>query len=78
MGTKRRRNSKREEKGAANNGRSRTNKDVLGLDVIELIERERRNLRRASAVLASALEDDSVHLECITFMQGARRNLSCL
>jgi len=25
----------------------------LGLDVIELIERERRNLRRASAVLAS-------------------------
>jgi hypothetical protein len=25
----------------------------VGLDVIELIERERRNLRRASAVLAS-------------------------
>src|SRR6185436_12604061 len=53
MGTKRARNSKREEKGAGNNGRSRTKKDVLGLDVIELIERERRNLRRASAVLAS-------------------------
>ena len=46
MGTKRRRNSKREEKGAANNGRTRTKKDVLGLEVIE---RERRNLRRASA-----------------------------
>ena len=53
MGTKRRRESKREEKRAANKGRTRTTKDVLGLDVIELVERERRNLRRASAVLAS-------------------------
>ena len=53
MGTKRTRNSKRQEEGASNNRRPRTKKDVLGLDVIELIERERRNLRRASAVLAS-------------------------
>ena len=53
MGTKRRRNSKRQEEGASNNRRARTKEDVLGLDVIELIERERRNLRRASAVLAS-------------------------
>ena len=53
MGTKRTRNSKRQEEGAANNGRTRTKKDVFGLDVIELIERERTNLRRASAVLAS-------------------------
>jgi hypothetical protein len=61
MGTKRRRNSKREEKGAANNGRTRTKKDVFGLDVIELIERERRNLRRASAVLAAL----TISLECL-------------
>ena len=61
MGTKRRRNSKRQEEGASNNRRARTRKDVLGLDVIELIERERRNLRRASAVLASL----SVSVDCL-------------
>jgi hypothetical protein len=53
MGTKRRRESKRREEGGGKSGRSRTEKDVLGLDVIDVIERERRNLRRASAVLAS-------------------------
>ena len=56
MGTKRRRESKRQEEGAGKSGRLGTKKDVLGLDVmdvIDVIERERRNLRRASAVLAS-------------------------
>ncbi len=53
MGTKRRRESKRREEGASNSGRGRTKKDVLGLDAIDVIERERGNLRRASAVLAS-------------------------
>lgn len=53
MGTKRRRESKRREEGAGKCGRSRTNEDVLEQDVIDVIERERRNLRRASAVLAS-------------------------
>ena len=56
MGTKRRRKFKRREEGGGKSGRRRTNKDVRGLDVIgviDVIERERRNLRRASAVLAS-------------------------
>lgn len=53
MGTKRREKSKRREEGGGKSGRAGTKKDVLGPDVIELIERERRNLRRASAVLAS-------------------------
>lgn len=53
MGTKRRRKSKRREEGAGNSGRSRTKKDVAERAVVEVIERERRNLQRASAVLAS-------------------------
>jgi hypothetical protein len=53
MGTKRRKDSRRREEGGGKNGRRRTQKDVFGLDLIEMIERERRNLRRASAVLAS-------------------------
>lgn len=64
MGTKRRRESKRREEGGGNSGRRRTKKDVRGLDemdVIDVIERERRNLRRASAVLASL----SVSVDCL-------------
>ena len=53
MGTKRRRNSKRQEEGASNNRRPRMRMDVCEQDVVDVIERERRNLRRASAVLAS-------------------------
>jgi hypothetical protein len=53
MGTKRRRESKRREEGGGKSGRRQTRKDVLGLNVIDVIERERGNLRRASAVLAS-------------------------
>ena len=53
MGTKRRRNSKRQEEGASNNRPSRTKKDVVERTVLDVIERERRNLQRASAVLAS-------------------------
>jgi hypothetical protein len=53
MGTKRRRNSKRQEEGASNNRRSRMEKDVVERTVLDVIERERRNLQRASAVLAS-------------------------
>jgi hypothetical protein len=53
MGAKRRRESKRREEGASNTRRPRMKKDVLGLDVMDVIERERGNLRRASAVLAS-------------------------
>ena len=63
MGTKRRRESKRREEGGGNSGRRRTKKDVRGLDVVDVmdvIERERRNLRRASALLASL----TVSLEC--------------
>ena len=53
MGTKRRRESKRREEGASNNRRSRTKKDVVERTVLDVIERERRNLQRASAVLLS-------------------------
>ena len=56
MGTKRRGKSKRREEGGGKSGRRRMKKDVPGLDVvdvIDVIERERRNLQRASAVLAS-------------------------
>jgi hypothetical protein len=56
MGTTRRRESKRREQGAGKSGRRRTKEDGRGLDVVDVmdvIERERRNLRRASAVLAS-------------------------
>jgi hypothetical protein len=53
MGTKRRRESKRREEGAGKSGRSRTKKDVLERAVVDVIERERRNLQRASAVLAA-------------------------
>ena len=60
MGTKRRRESKRREEGASNNRHPRTQKDVFEQAVVDVVERERRNLRRASAVLASltvSLED---------------------
>jgi len=53
MGTKRTRNSKRQEEGASNNRRPRMTKDAFGRSVLDVIERERRNLQRASAVLAS-------------------------
>ena len=53
MGTKRRRNSKRQEEGASNNRRPRMKKDAVGRSVLDVIERGRRNLQRASAVLAS-------------------------
>lgn len=56
MGTKRRRDSRRREEGGGNKRRQRTKRDVPGLDVadvIDVIEHQRRNLRRASAVLAS-------------------------
>jgi hypothetical protein len=53
MGTKRRRNSKRQQEGASNNRRPRMTKDAFGRSVLDVIERERRNLQRASAVLAS-------------------------
>ena len=53
MGTKRRGNSKCQEAGASNNRRPRMTKDVFGRTVLDVIERERRNLQRASAVLAS-------------------------
>ena len=53
MGTKRRRESKRREEGGGKGGRRRTEKDVFERAVLDVIERERGNLRRASAVLAS-------------------------
>jgi hypothetical protein len=53
MGTKRRRNSKRQEEGASNNRRPGMKKDVFERTVLDVIERERRNLQKASAVLAS-------------------------
>jgi hypothetical protein len=53
MGTKRARNSKRHGQGASNNRRPRMKKDAGEQAVLEVIERERRNLQRASAVLAS-------------------------
>ena len=61
MGTKRRRNSKRQEEGASNNRHRRTKKDVFERTVLDVIERERRNLQRASAVLASL----TISLECL-------------
>jgi hypothetical protein len=53
MGTKRRRESKRREEGAGKSGRRGTKKDVFERTVLDAIERQRRNLQRASAVLAA-------------------------
>ena len=53
MGTKRTRNSKRQEEGASNNRRPRMKKDAGEQAMFEVIECERRNLQKASAVLAS-------------------------
>lgn len=53
MGTKRQRDSRRREEGGGNSGRRRMKKDGFEQAVVDVIERERRNLRRASAVLAS-------------------------
>jgi hypothetical protein len=53
MGTERTRNSKRQEEGASNNRRPRMKKDAFGRSILDVIERERRNLQKASAVLAS-------------------------
>ena len=53
MGTDQCRNSKREEEGGSNNGRPGTEKHVFEQAVFDVIDRERRNLQRASAVLAS-------------------------
>jgi hypothetical protein len=53
MGTKRTRNSKRHGQGASNNRRPRMKKDAFGRSILDVLERERRNLQRASAVLAS-------------------------
>jgi hypothetical protein len=64
MGTKRRKDSRRREEGGGKSGRRRTKKDVPRLDavhVIDVVERERRNLQRASAVLAAL----TVSLECL-------------
>lgn len=61
MGTKRRRESKRREEGKGKSGRRGTKEDVPEQAVFESIERERRNLQRASAVLMSL----TVSLECL-------------
>ena len=53
MGTKRRRKFKRREEGGGKGGRSRMKKDVFERAVMDVIERERRNLQKASAVLAA-------------------------
>ena len=53
MGTKRRSDSTRGDQGASNTELLQTRKDGIGWAVEEVIERERRNLQRASAVLAS-------------------------
>ena len=53
MGTKRTRNSKRQGQRASNNRRPRMKKDVFGRSILDVIERERRNLQKVSAVLAS-------------------------
>jgi hypothetical protein len=53
MGTKRTRESKRREEGGGKSGRRGMQKDAFEQAVTDVIERERRNLRRASAVLAS-------------------------
>ena len=53
MGTKRRRESKGREEGGGKSGRPGTKKDVFERTVMDVIERERRNLQRASAVLAA-------------------------
>jgi hypothetical protein len=53
MGTTRTRESKRREEGGGKGGRRRTEKDVFERAVLDVIERERRNLQKASAVLAA-------------------------
>ena len=53
MGTKRRGDSTRGDLGTSNSSLVQTRKDGIGRAVEAVIERERRNLMRASAVLAS-------------------------
>jgi hypothetical protein len=53
MGTKRRKDSRRREEGESKSGRRQMQKDVGEQGLFDVIERERRNLQRASAVLAS-------------------------
>jgi len=76
MGTKRRRESKRREAGGGKGGRRRIKKDVVGRAVLDVIERERRNLQRASAVLASlsaALKSDEEEIDGGDVADVARR-----
>lgn len=53
MGTKTPRNSTRGAGAAANNDLTGTRTDAIGQALANVIERERRNLQRASAVLTS-------------------------
>lgn len=55
MGTEMPRNSTRGADAAANNDQPGTRTDAIGQALAEVIERERRNLQRASAVLASLI-----------------------
>jgi len=76
MGTKRRRESKRREEGASKSRRPRMKKDAVGRAVTGVIESERRNLQRASAVLAAlaaAFEREAEEIDAGDVAQVARQ-----
>ena len=73
MGTKKRGNSTRDDEDVANNSLAETVRDGIGQAVAEVIERERRNLQRASAVLASLTvavmyEEDQIAADDVAYV----------
>lgn len=73
MGTKKRGDSTRGEEDPANSSLLQTRKDVIARGVVEIIERERRNLQRASAVLASLTvavmyEEDQIAADDVAYV----------
>lgn len=73
MGTKRRGDSTRGDQDASNTELLQTRKDGIGRAVEEVIERERRNLQRASAVLASLTvavmyEEDQIAADDVAYV----------
>lgn len=73
MGTKKRGNSTRDQEDAANNSPPETRKDATRQAVAEVIERERKNLQRASAVLASLsvavmYEEDEIAADDVAYV----------
>jgi hypothetical protein len=73
MGTKKRGNFTRDGEDVADNSLAQTRRDAIGQAVAEVIERERRNLQRTSAVLASLtvavmFEEDQIAADDVAYV----------